>query len=131
MTLDANLQFLQGGGEMGELIRSHDWSTNPLGLPSTWTQSLRTAVRLMLSSQHPMYIFWGAEGVCLYNDGFRPSIGADRHPSSLGGCAKDVWQEIWSVVGPQLAQVMSGGGPTWHENQLVPMTRNGTLVNVY
>lgn len=131
MTLDANLQFLQGGGEMGELIRSHDWSTNPLGLPSTWTQSLRTAVRLMLSSQHPMYIFWGAEGVCLYNDGFRPSIGADRHPSSLGGCAKDVWQEIWSVVGPQLAQVMSGGKPTWHENQPVPMTRNGTLVNVY
>ncbi|MBC7494305.1 MAG: hypothetical protein H7221_04795, partial [Flavobacterium sp.] len=40
------LDFLSGGGEMGKLIRSKDWSKTALGLPDTWPQSLRTAVSI-------------------------------------------------------------------------------------
>jgi hypothetical protein len=25
-----------GGGEMGALMRTHDWSTSPIGHPDTW-----------------------------------------------------------------------------------------------
>ena len=39
--------------------------------------------------------------------------------------AREVWDEIWEIIGPQIEQVMAGRGATWHENQLVPITRNG------
>jgi hypothetical protein len=45
--------FLEGGGEMGQLIRAKDWSKTPLGDPSTWPQSLRTMIGVMLVSPHP------------------------------------------------------------------------------
>jgi hypothetical protein len=28
--------FLIGGGEMGALMRGHDWSATPLDAPDTW-----------------------------------------------------------------------------------------------
>jgi exopolysaccharide biosynthesis predicted pyruvyltransferase EpsI len=37
--------FLTGGGQMGELIRSFDWSKTAVGSPDTWPISLRIAVR--------------------------------------------------------------------------------------
>ena len=123
--------FLAGGGEMGELIRGHDWEATSLGRPDAWPQALRTALRLMLNTGHPMYIFWGPELLCFYNDAYRQSIGPERHPGSLGQPAREVWAEIWEIIGPQIDQVMAGQGATWHENQLVPITRNGQLEEVY
>ena len=123
--------FLSGGGEMGELIRRHDWEATSLGRPDGWPQALRTALRLILNTGHPMYIFWGSELLCFYNDAYRQSIGPERHPASLGQPARDVWAEIWPIIGPQIDQVMAGQGATWHENQLVPITRNGRLEEVY
>lgn len=112
-------------------MRAHDWSRTRLGAPENWPQSLRTVVRLMLNTGHPMYIFWGADGLCFYNDAYRASIGAERHPGSLGRSAREVWDEIWPIIGPQIDQVMSGGGATWHENALVPITRDGVREDVY
>jgi signal transduction histidine kinase len=123
--------FLAGGGEMGVLIRAHDWSQTSLGEPEKWPQSLRTVVRLMLNTRHPMYIWWGASFLCLYNDAYRQSIGSERHPGSLGKPGREVWEEIWHIIGPQIHQVMSGGGATWNENHLVPITRNGVREDVY
>ena len=123
--------FLQGGGEMGALMRDHDWSRSSLGTPADWPQSLRTVVRLMLNTGHPMYIWWGPELACLYNDAYRESIGPERHPQSLGRPAREVWAEIWPTIGPQIEQVMSGRGATWHVDQLVPITRHGRLDDVY
>jgi PAS domain S-box-containing protein len=123
--------FLCGGGELGALMRDHDWSRSPLGPPAGWPQSLRTAVRLMLNTCHPMYIWLGSDLDCLYNDAYRATIGHERHPSSLGRPGREVWDEIWHIIGPQIAQVMSGGGPTWNENHLVPITRHGRHEDVY
>jgi len=123
--------FLAGGGEMGSLIRTHDWAKTPLGVPEDWPQSLRTAVRLMLNTRHPMYIWWGTTHICLYNDAYRQSIGRERHPASLGQPGRKVWDEIWHIIGPQIEQVISGGGATWNENQLVPITRDGVREDVY
>jgi PAS domain S-box-containing protein len=123
--------FLLGGGEMGALMRSHDWSRSSLGSPEGWPQSLRTVVRLMLNTGHPMYVWWGPDLACLYNDAYRDSIGPERHPGSLGRPAREVWDEIWDIIGPQIEQVMSGRGATWHVDQLVPITRHGRLDEVY
>ena len=129
--MDQSNSFLSGGGEMGALIRAFDWSSTALGAPQHWPQALRTSVRSLLSTRHPMYIFWGAEGLCFYNDAYRQSIGSERHPSSLGQPARSVWQEIWPIIGPQVDQVMRGDGATWHENALVPITRDGVREDVY
>jgi PAS domain S-box-containing protein len=123
--------FLAGGGEMGALTRAHDWSASPLGEPATWPQSLRTVVRIVLNTNHPMFIWWGPELIQFYNDAYRQTMGPERHPGALGQRGRDCWAEIWPIIGPQIEQVMSGGGATWHENQLVPVTRHGRLEQVY
>ncbi|HXU64878.1 MAG TPA: ATP-binding protein, partial [Polyangia bacterium] len=58
-------------------------------------------------------------------------IGPERHPGSLGRPAREVWAEIWDVIGPQIEQVMSGGGATWNVNHLIPITRHGRRDQVY
>jgi len=116
---------------MGELIRAYDWRSTSLGPPNTWPQGLKTAVRLLLSTQHPMFIWWGTELIQFYNDAYRRSIGPERHPSALGQRGAECWTEIWHIIGPQIEQVMTGRGATWRENELVPITRNGRREEVY
>lgn len=112
-------------------MRSHDWHATPLGAPDSWPQSLRTSIRILLNTQHPMFIWWGPELIQFYNDAYRRTMGPERHPSALGQGGRECWSEIWHIIGPQIEQVMSGGGPTWHENQRVPMTRFGKFEDVY
>jgi PAS domain S-box-containing protein len=123
--------FLAGGGEMGALMRAHNWSASPLGPPDSWPQSLRTVVRLLLNTNHPMFIWWGEDLIQFYNDAYRQTMGPERHPSALGQGGRECWAEIWPIIGPQIEQVMNGGGATWHDNQLVPVTRHGRLEQVY
>ena len=125
------IAFLEGGGEMGSLIRHYDWEGSRLGRPERWPQPLRTVARLLLSSGHPIFIFWGPDHICLYNDSFVASLGPESHPAMLGQPGKAVWEDIWDIIGPQIDQVMSGGGATWHRNQLVPITRHGRREDVY
>lgn len=124
--------FLEGGGEMGRLTRSYDWSKTPIGTPDKWPQSLRTTLSIILNSRFPMFLFWGPEHICFYNDAYRPSLGNNgKHPAALGSRAEDVWQEIWPVIKPQIDAVMGGGEATWSEDQLLPIYRNGHMEDVY
>jgi two-component sensor histidine kinase len=128
---EAVSDFLAGGGEMGALTRGFDWSRTSLGSPETWPQSLRVTVRLVLTSRHPMFIWWGPELIQFYNDAYRETMGPERHPSALGARGRDCWDEIWDIIGPQIEYVMAGKGATWHEDQLVPVTRHGRRENVW
>ncbi|XUM19437.1 hypothetical protein ACRAVF_16935 [Bradyrhizobium oligotrophicum S58] len=83
--------FLQGGGEMGALMRIHDWSRTPLGPPESWPQSLRTSVSTCLDCAFPILIWWGPELVMLYNDEYRPILGPQKHPAALGAPGRAVW----------------------------------------
>ena len=123
--------FLGDGGEMGHLIRAYDWGNSPLGVPQEWPQTLRSAVRLMLTSSHPMFIWWGPELIQFYNDAYRVTMGPERHPSALGDRGRDCWAEIWDVIGPQIDFVMRGEGSTWNEDHLVPVTRHGRRQDVW
>jgi len=124
-------RFLDGGGEMGGLTRAHDWDSTSLGPPETWPQSLRTTVRLLLNTRHPMFIWWGPELIQFYNDAYRQTMGPERHPSALGQRGRECWEEIWDIIGPQIEFVMEGKGATWHEDQLVPVTRFGKREDVW
>ena len=123
--------FLRDGGETGALTRAYDWTNTSLGPPGVWPQSLKTAVRLLLTSQHPMFIWWGPELIQFYNDAYRQTMGPERHPSALGQRGRDCWDEIWDIIGPQIEFVMDGKGATWHVDQLVPVTRHGRREDVW
>ena len=116
---------------MGRLIRTYDWASSSIGTPESWPASLRAAVRLMLTSQHPIFIWWGPEHIQLYNDAYRATLTDDLHPAALGARGRECFADIWPIIGPQIELVMAGKGATWNVDQLVPMRRNGQLVDVW
>ncbi|HEY0525416.1 MAG TPA: ATP-binding protein, partial [Stellaceae bacterium] len=126
----ASPNFLVGGGEMGALMRAFGWEDTPLGPPESWPQSLKTAVRIMLTSRQPIWIGWGSELTFLYNDAYKSIIGG-KHPRALGQPTRIVWQEIWSEIGPMLATAMAGAEGTYVEAQLLVMERNGYPEETY
>lgn len=125
-----NLNFLAGGGEMGALIRAHDWSNTVLGAPESWPQSLKTAVRIMLTSRQPIWIGWGDQLIYLYNDAYKSIIGG-KHPWALGRPTAGVWREIWPEIGPMLTTAMEGVEGTYVEEQLLIMERHGYPEETY
>ncbi len=129
--LNHDTDFLAGGGEMGERMRGHDWAGTSLGAPAGWPQPLKTVVRLLLTSNHPMFIWWGDDLLQLYNDAYRETLGPERHPAALGAPGRECWREAWHIIGPDIEQVMAGGPSAWYEDRLVPLTRNGKRQDVW
>lgn len=131
-SLSEGLQFLSGPGEMATLTRTKDWIKTPVGPVTTWPQSLRTTLGIILNSKFPMFLWWGPDLVCFYNDAYRPSLGENgKHPDILGMPAKEAWPEIWDLIKPLIDQVLNGGEAIWSEDQLIPIYRNGRLEDVY
>ncbi len=120
-----------GSGEVAGLIRDFDWAKTPLGPIKTWSDTLLTTVNMLLASRHPMFLWWGSDLIQFYNDGYRPSIRADKHPAAVGQPGKECWPEIWHIIGPQIEAVMDRGESSWNRNQLVPINRNGKLEEVF
>ncbi|HEV2619005.1 MAG TPA: ATP-binding protein, partial [Acidobacteriaceae bacterium] len=108
-----------------------DWSRTPVGAIAEWPEVVLTTVNMILASRNPMLLMWGDDLIQFYNDAFRPSIRDDKHPSALGQAGRDCWPEAWEIIGPQIEGVMIRGEATWHENQLVPIHRNGRSEDVY
>jgi signal transduction histidine kinase len=124
------LDFLAGGGEMGERIRALDWERTALGPPETWPHGLRVALRIMLASRQPIWVGWGRELTYFYNDSYQSIIGG-RHPAALGLPAEQVWPEIWSEIGPMLRSALGGDLGTYVESHLLIMERNGYPEETY
>jgi PAS domain S-box-containing protein len=89
--------FLDGGGEMAELIRSFDWATTPLGPIHDWPQSLRSVLSISLRSKTAAAVFWGPDYRFIYNDAWASYLG-DRHPRVLGKPAWEALPDIWPAV---------------------------------
>lgn len=100
--------FLSGGGETGELIRSFNWETSPLGPVEQWPQSLKTCIRILLTSPQPMFLWWGTEAIYIYNDACIPLLG-DQHPRSLGQPAALAWGGLWDQLQTQFTNMMASG----------------------
>ena len=123
--------FLKNTGEAGELILANDWSGTSLGEISEWPLSLRITLFDILHSGFPMFLFWGEEFLCFYNDAFRPSLGSDGKHPAIGKKAIVVWGEIWHFIGPLLQQVFVEGNTVTYEDQLVSFYRNGKVEDIY
>ena len=117
--------WLVGGGEMGKLIRSMDWSKSPLGPIDSWPQSLRTTVGLCLASNFPIALVWGPNHIQLYNDGYWPICGA-KHPVSMGQDFTICWAAPWPVIGDAFDRA-AAGETSFLEDQRMFLDRNGYL----
>ncbi|WP_309084463.1 ATP-binding protein [Chelativorans sp.] len=119
-----------GGGRMGELMRARDWAATPLGPPETWPLTLRSMVRILLTSRYQMWMGWGPELLFFYNDAYTPTLGV-KHPSALARPASDVWREIWPDIGPLADHVMQKGEATYSEAMLLLLERSGFPEETY
>ncbi len=109
---------------MQRLIDEFDWARTPIGPRESWPQSLRTSLSICLASRFPILIWWGPELIKLYNDAYATII-AGKHPHALGAPGREVWPEIWHIIGPMLDQVLREGTATWSDDQLLMLHRHG------
>jgi len=116
---------------MRSIMRAHDWASSPLGPVHTWPQSLKTAVRILLSSRFAMWMAWGPELVFFYNDAYGQATLGEKHPWALGRPARTVWSEIWEDIGPRIQKVLDTGEATWDEGLLLFLERSGFTEETY
>ena len=132
LSAETTYPFLKAKGEMAQLMRDYDWSQTSVGAPEHWPLSLRTALGILLHSKFPMFLFWGDDLICFYNDAFRPSLGNEgKHPWALGKKGQEVWAEIWPTIKPWIDHVLTTREAIWMEDQLVPFYRNGRIEDIY
>lgn len=49
----------------------------------------------------------------------------------MGQRGVECWDEVWPLIAPQISDVMRRGTPSWHDDELVPVARNGRIEEVY
>lgn len=117
---------------MGEIISTNDWSATPVGIIDIWPLGLRSTLGIMLNSKFPMFLFWGEELTCFYNDACHLSLGIDeKHAEILGKSGAALLPEIWQTILPIINELKSTGEPSWHEDQWFPVLKNGKKENTY
>ncbi len=116
---------------MSARMRALDWSSTPLGPVEGWSQSLRGAVSICLTSRFPIALLCGPEFVVLYNDAYIPILGRKHPGRALGRPGREAWAEIWHVIQPMLEGVRTTGQATWSDEQLLVIDRAGYLEEAY
>jgi len=122
---------MTGHASMAGLVSAFDWTTTPLGPSANWPDNLKTVVRILLTSGFPMWMAWGPQLTCLYNDAYRRATLGKKHPWALGRPANEVWHEIWKDIGPRISKVMESGEASWDEALLLILERSGFPEETY
>jgi signal transduction histidine kinase/PAS domain-containing protein len=123
--------WVRGGGALGRLVSEFDWAKTPLGAIETWPQSLKSVVRVVLTSRFAMWMSWGPDLTFLYNDDYARMTLGKKHPWALGRPSREVWQEIWGDIGPRIQRVLETGEATWDEALLLFLERSGYREETY
>ena len=135
MTLDTtaqspdNPEFLHAGGELGRLIREHDWAASGLGPTATWPQSLKTITAMLLASPVPIVLLWGEKGIMIYNDAYSGFAGG-RHPRLLGSEVRKGWPEV-ADFNDNVMRVGLAGRTLAYKDQELTLHRNGQPEQVW
>ena len=109
-------------GPTSNAARAHDWAASPLGPMDGWPQALKTIAGIVLSSNIPMLAAWGPDLLVIHNDSYGEILG-DRRPA-LGRPLREIWSDIWEVVGGNAARVLAGE-TIFMESAPRPLKRQG------
>lgn len=121
----SEFDHLPQDSETVAMLRSKNWASTSLGHPSTWPEALRLQLNICFESAFPIAIWWGPDLIQFYNDGYRPILGATKHPRAFGGPAIDTWPDIWPTIGPMVEQVVNQGIAVKGEDMPLILDRNG------
>jgi PAS domain S-box-containing protein len=121
---------ITGKGPMGDRIRAHDWGSTPSGPLHQWSAELISIVNVILACPTPARIFWGPDLILIYNDSYS-SIPGRRHPDALGRPARDVFREVWHLVGPVLQTAFATGEPFVFDKRRVPVETDDGMREFY
>jgi signal transduction histidine kinase/ActR/RegA family two-component response regulator len=119
--------YLPQDGEMVNMLRAKDWSATALGPPSTWPESLHLQLNVCFDSPFAIAVWWGPDLIQFYNDGYRPILGATKHPAAFGRPARETWPDIWPTIGPMVEQLMEHGVAVKGDDMPLTLDRNGYL----
>jgi PAS domain S-box-containing protein len=118
-----NYPFLQGGGQLAQIIAAYDWSKTALGPISGWPDSVKTTIALILRSPVPIVTLWHYDGVMIYNDAYSVFAGG-RHPVLLGSNVREGWAEI-ADFNDNVVKVGLAGGTLAYIDQELTLHRSG------
>jgi anti-sigma regulatory factor (Ser/Thr protein kinase) len=128
---DAGPDVFGGAGELGRHLARVDWAATSLGEPSTWSQSLVSAVRLVLASKFSMWMAWGPDLTFFCNETYRRDTLGAKYPWALGRPTPEVWAEVWDDVRDRVESVVNTGVATWDESLLLFLERHGYTEETY
>ncbi len=99
MSVDNNDgNFFNGTGETAKILKEKNWETTTISLPRIWKKTLHTNINILLNSTIPMFLFWGDEYFCFYNDAFTEQNNIENSSLKLGLNGEDFWGAKWSDV---------------------------------
>ncbi len=108
----------------GAEVVATDWAATSLGPFDQWPVSLQSTLTLMLACPTPMFLAWGPDLLCFYNDAYRPILGY-RIDTALGRPFREVWASIWDDIGPLVASTLAGESRTMIDMPL-DLSRDGS-----
>lgn len=124
-------KFLNNEGEIAQLLKQVDWCSHPMGSVKDWSPIFRSTLSIIINSAFPMFLFWGKEYYCFYNDAFSPILGISSKDPAIGKSGEAVWAEIWGTLLPVIKNVKNGEKASLQQDQSFPILRNGKLENVF
>src|ERR1700712_4120267 len=110
---------------MRDRICKFDWSSTPIGPVHLWSDECKAMVGLCLGMKAPACIFWGQQGIQIYNDAYS-KVMRRKHPSGLGQSIFAKLPEREQALRPMLATVL-GGEAIFEEHQPWTLVREGEL----
>lgn len=129
-SLTGHEDIFVGDSEMARLMRAHDWAATALGSPEDWPETLKVALRLLLTSRFEMWLGWGEDVAFFYNDAYRPTLG-NKHPHALAVPTRELWAEIWPQIEGRIRSVYEKGEATWDRALQLLLERSGYPEETY
>lgn len=114
-----------------QVVKAFNWSNHPLGHPSTWPLSLKLSLNTLFTTRHALCLYWSDQNFFFYNDAYIPMMGIEKHPVSMGRSGKDVWQDVWKLLLPEIENVVKNHEASWHVDQCIPVDREGQMKDAY
>ena len=124
-----SVRFLRSDGALARLINEFNWAGTALGPLSTWSESLRSIVAMMINSQVPMVLLWGDRGYMIYNDAYSQFAGG-RHPQLLGSEVRSGWPEV-ADFNDNIMKVGLSGRTLAYRDQELTLNRSGRPEQVW
>ncbi len=115
-----------GAGPMPALVRAFDWSSTPLGPIEQWSETLVSNVNQVLFSPIPSTLCWGDGLTLFYNEAAIPAL-QGKHPQALGSSYREIYKEVWHLIGQDLEDCFYRGATIVRENMLIPLLKNHVI----